>query len=90
MVDKRNTVLAHEVSREKHWRSLAKTLSWRIIATLTTLFVSYLITGSLALASLIGGIEFFTKIFLYYIHERIWGKVKVGIETQPSPTDYQI
>ena len=74
---------------EKHWRSVVKTISWRITATSTTLVISYFITGSLALASLIGGIEFFSKIFLYYIHERIWNKVQLGIELKSS-SDYQI
>ena len=73
--------------REKHWRSMAKTISWRITATLTTLLISYLVTGSLALAGLIGGIEFFSKIFLYYMHERIWNKIRLGIDFKSFPSD---
>ena len=81
-----------EHPREKHWRSLAKTISWRITATLTTLVISYLVTGSLALAGIIGGFEFFSKIFLYYMHERIWNNVRMGIDTKPPApgSDYQI
>ena len=69
---------------------MAKTISWRIVATLTTLLISYLITGSLALAGLIGGIEFLSKIFLYYMHERIWNKVRLGLELKSSSSDYKI
>ena len=76
--------------REKAWRSLAKTLSWRITATLTTMIISYLIIGDLTIASLIGGFEFFSKMLLYYIHERLWNKIHFGFETKPPPTDYQI
>ena len=76
--------------REKPWRSLAKTLSWRITATLTTLSIAYLITGSLTTASIIGGLEFFVKMLLYYLHERLWNRIHIGVEPDRPPPDYQI
>lgn len=61
-----------------HKRSFAKGATWRIVGTLDTIFLSFLFTGSIGKALKIGGIELFTKIFLFYLHERIWGKLKYG------------
>ena len=61
---------------DSHLRSLAKAFSWRIVATLTTGTIAYLITGRLDTAALIGGIEFVVKFFIYYAHERVWQFVK--------------
>ena len=61
-----------------HARSLVKGVSWRTVGTLDTMFVAYLITGVPINALTIGGFELFTKIALFYIHERIWGKVWWG------------
>jgi len=55
-----------------HLLSLAKAFSWRIVATLTTALIAYVITGEMDTAIMIGGIEFFLKIGIYYAHERIW------------------
>lgn len=55
--------------------SLLKTLSWRVIGTLDTMVISYLLTGKLDIAMSIGGIEVVTKMILYYFHERAWVRV---------------
>jgi uncharacterized membrane protein len=55
--------------------SLLKTLSWRIIGTLDTMLISYILTGKLDIALSIGGIEVVTKMLLYYLHERAWIKL---------------
>lgn len=67
-----------EIKQERLSRSLIKSLSWRIVGTLDTIIISYLITGELAFALSIGGIELVTKMVLYVVHERIWNKVKWG------------
>jgi uncharacterized membrane protein len=59
-------------------RSLLKSISWRIIGTLDTILISYIITGKLAIALSIGGIELVTKMILYVVHERLWNKVNWG------------
>ena len=59
-------------------RSVAKTISWRVIGTLDTVIVSWLITGTLALAFSIGVLEFGSKMLLYFFHERAWAKIKWG------------
>lgn len=58
--------------------SFAKSLSWRIIGTLDTILVSYWITGRVKYALSIGSVEMFTKICLYYIHERAWESLTVS------------
>ena len=82
-------VVEHRIV-EHRFRSLLKAFSWRITATLTTLLISYWITGSITTASIISIIEFFSKMFLYYLHERIWGSVNLGVDVRRSQTDYQI
>ena len=59
-------------------RSIAKTVSWRLVGTITTVVISYLITGTLALAFSIGGIELISKMVLYFFHERAWNNIKWG------------
>ena len=62
-------------------RHLAKTLTWRIVATTDTFLIAWLITGKIDWASAIAGIEVLTKMFLYYAHERVWYKhIKFGIK----------
>jgi uncharacterized membrane protein len=61
-------------------RHIAKTITWRIIGTLDTIIISWVITGSWQWGLAIGGVEIFTKIILYYFHERVWYKFsKFGI-----------
>lgn len=64
--------------KEKHYRSVVKGITWRIIGTLDTIFLSWLFTNDITSALKIGGIEVFTKIFLYYLHDRAWLKMNYG------------
>ena len=63
---------------DKHYRSLVKAVSWRLTGSMDTLIITFLITGKLKWAFTISGVELFTKIGLYYVHERIWEKVPLG------------
>jgi uncharacterized membrane protein len=73
------------IAVEHHYRSLAKAISWRITGTLDTIVISFVITGRVKLALSIGFIELFTKIGLYYLHERLWNRVTLGkTETRDS------
>jgi uncharacterized membrane protein len=65
-------------AEEKPYRSFVKALSWRATGTADTILISFLITGEAKMAFSIGFIELFTKIFLYYVHERIWNKLDFG------------
>ena len=61
---------------ESHSRSLAKTISWRVLGTVDTFLLSWVITGEWHLAAAIGGTEVVTKMVLYYLHERAWNRVR--------------
>jgi len=59
---------------DTHKRSIAKAISWRATGTLDTFVLSWLITGHAATAGGIALTEVFTKIALYYLHERAWAR----------------
>jgi uncharacterized membrane protein len=57
---------------DSHGRSLAKAVSWRAVGTIDTFLWSWLITGHPVAAGAIASLETFTKILLFYLHERLW------------------
>ena len=57
------------VSKRRH---IFKTITWRIIGTLDTMILSWIITGNWKWGVAIGGVEVITKMILYYFHERVW------------------
>lgn len=63
---------------EFHRRSLAKAVSWRVTGSIDTFLIGWLVTGNPIIAGTISAIEVLTKIILFYLHERAWGKVKWG------------
>jgi uncharacterized membrane protein len=63
-----------------HFRSLSKSISWRIIGTLDTILIALFYTNDPTSAFAIGGTETFSKIFLFYLHERVWHKIKWGLK----------
>ena len=73
---------------ERHYRSVVKAISWRVTGTLDTIVISFLITGQAKWALSIGFVELFTKVALYYVHERIWNRLSFG-RVKPQP-DYHI
>ncbi len=64
--------------RETNQRSIVKGISWRIIATTTTIIIVYVFFGRLDLAIAAGMIETVLKVGLYWAHERAWFKVRWG------------
>jgi uncharacterized membrane protein len=62
-------------------RHLVKTITWRIVGTIDTMILGWLVTGDIKLGLAIGGFEVITKMALYFFHERIWYKyIKYGLE----------
>lgn len=70
--------------REKKIRSLAKGISWRIIATSTTFILAYVVFRDdelvLQKAGALAALEFILKLFVYYLHERAWLYVLWGVK----------
>jgi adenylylsulfate kinase len=63
---------------ESHVRSVMKAMSWRIVATLTTVLLVFIFTRSLEVSFGVGLLEFLFKIVVYYLHERVWNIVQYG------------
>ncbi|HEX7015113.1 MAG TPA: DUF2061 domain-containing protein [Cyclobacteriaceae bacterium] len=61
-----------------HARSLVKGISWRFFGTVDTIVISFFVTGMWISAFAIGGFELITKVIIYYVHERVWGRIKWG------------
>jgi uncharacterized membrane protein len=59
-------------------RSLLKTITWRITGSGATFVISYLILGNFTVASTIAVTQLIANTMLYFIHERVWNKIKWG------------
>ena len=71
-------------------RSLLKTLTWRTIGTMDTILIAFVIFGDVSAAAAVGFTELFTKMFLYYFHERAWSWSDWGLEDVPLETPESI
>ncbi len=63
---------------ESHIRSATKGVTWRIIASLTTMGLVYAFTGDIVLMAEVGALEIILKLLFYYLHERVWGQIAWG------------
>jgi uncharacterized membrane protein len=68
-------------------RSIAKTVSWRAVATIITGSVTWFLTGRLDFAVTIGLADTLVKFFTYYAHERMWSRISYG---KVRPPDFEI
>ena len=62
------------MKKVSHKRHLLKAVSWRVIGTIDTIIISWIVTHEIGIGIKIGLIEVLTKIFIYYLHERAWYK----------------
>ncbi len=60
-------------------RSIVKSISWRLLGSFDTAVIGYFVTGSFKMSLSIASIEVFTKIVLYYFHERAWAHSRFGL-----------
>jgi len=70
-----------KLERESPGRTLAKTISWRIVASITTFIIFYLTAGGKVAIQVISaaiGIEVVAKMIIYYLHERAWAHIHWG------------
>lgn len=65
-------------SSETALRSLVKAYSYRVCGTLTTIVISYVITGKIVVSLAIGATEMVLKPFIYWCHERVWSRIRWG------------
>ncbi|MEP0985015.1 DUF2061 domain-containing protein [Ekhidna sp.] len=66
-------------------RHLYKTLTWRIIASVTTFLIAFSIfredPAAIQKASGIAFVESILKMLFYYLHERAWHSSKFGLKS---------
>lgn len=62
---------------QTHKRHIAKAVTWRMVGTLDTIVISWLVTGNPFTGLKIGASEVITKMVLYYLHERLWFRSKI-------------
>ncbi len=68
---------------ETHSRTVLKAISWRVIATLTTMTIVYLFTREIKDAFGVGFFDIIAKMSFYYLHERTWGRIAWGKRKHP-------
>jgi uncharacterized membrane protein len=68
-----------QIDRKRH---LFKAITWRIIASLTSFFLAWGVTGNIKAGLSIGLADVIIKFILYYIHERAWYKSNWGINKE--------
>ncbi len=68
---------------DSHIRTIAKAVSWRVIATLSTMTIVFLFTRKIFLSLGVGLVEVIAKITFYYLHERTWHKISWGKNKHP-------
>ncbi len=56
-------------SRQIH---IAKTFTWRLIASLTTFLIAWIATGDIDIGLKVGAVDVVAKLALYFFHERAW------------------
>lgn len=70
-----------------NWRHLAKTVSWRVVGTIDTMILAWVISGNPMVGLKVGLVEVVTKMFLYYLHEKAWYRSNYGLlqrRTKPN------
>jgi uncharacterized membrane protein len=70
--------LALSKAPSKPYQTILKTITWRIIGTADTILLAWFFTGNWQTGLQIGSLELVTKMILYYFHERLWLKIKLG------------
>ena len=73
---------------DSHYRSILKTISWRVVGTLINGMVIWAITGKAGLGIIVSLVDVTIKIFVYYAHERAWNRV--GFGRDEPPPEYEI
>lgn len=84
ILDLHNLIIIHTFNMNKTKvslkRHIAKTLTWRIVGTIDTMVLGWLVSGDPIIGLTIGSFEVVTKMVLYFIHERVWYKYDYGVK----------
>lgn len=72
---------------DSHARSIAKAVSYRVLGSLSTAAIFYVLSGDAKLSAGAGLIDSVVKVAMYFLHERIWNYIDFG---RPKPPEYEI
>jgi uncharacterized membrane protein len=72
---------------ETRRRSVMKSISWRFFAGIITSCIAFAMTGKIDFAAKIGILDTTVKLFIYFLHERVWNKIPYGRVSAP---DYEV
>lgn len=90
-VAKKKSIKTPTPAGETKKRTLAKTISWRTVASLDTFLIGFVVLqfvqSTAEAAALIALVEIPNKLLIYYIHERVWAKIRYGL---PKREEYSI
>lgn len=64
--------------KERHPRTISKSVTWRLLITLSNFFVPYFLTGSFGSAAMFLGLATVVNIAIFYLHERGWNIIRYG------------
>ncbi|KJD34102.1 membrane protein [Tamlana nanhaiensis] len=65
------------MAKSVYKRHIAKAITWRLVGTIDTIVLSWIISGNPLTGLKIGAFEVVTKMILYYCHEQVWFKIKI-------------
>jgi uncharacterized membrane protein len=68
---------------DSHKRSVAKAISWRLGGTLATMLIVFIFTRKVTVTVGVGFFDLIAKMVIYYLHERVWEKIKWGKVKHP-------
>jgi len=68
-----------EKSLVSHKRHVMKTITWRLVGTIDTILIGWVISDNPLIGLKIGSVEIITKMILYYLHERVWYRTNFGV-----------
>jgi uncharacterized membrane protein len=69
---------------ESHFRSIVKAASYRVIGSMVTFLVAWILTRKFELAAQIGLLDTILKIGAFYAHERLWNNISFGRKKKPE------
>lgn len=68
-------------------RSIAKAVSYRLLGSMATAMIFYVLNGDAKLSAGAGALDLVTKLGLYFVHERVWNHISFG---RQKPPEYEI
>jgi len=72
---------------ESSKRSIAKAVSYRFFGSLFTTGIAWWLSGEWAVGLGVGVLDAVAKMGAYFLHERVWARIKWGTPKYP---DYEI